>query len=228
MRSLFALRTPPFPRSAPRLLALAALLALATAPAAEARKSKIARGTEMRLSGVVTGPDGTVVGDVRVMLESSTWEFRVLKMRRERQETHWLATRSNARGEYTLRWPWSGDHNRFFLVVAVPMRNAEGDYMHELLREEITERVQLGSPVVVPLVLPELDVLTAFRAFEAELDSDDEKEIYQREGRPDRVHTAPGPEGSETTWWYFEAGKLYRFRDGDLVTTEPFDPVREF
>jgi hypothetical protein len=36
------------------------------------------------------------------------------------------------------------------------------------------------------------------------------------------------PDRSETAWWYFEAGRVYRFVDGRLTATEEFAPVREF
>ena len=39
----------------------------------------------------------------------------------------------------------------------------------------------------------------------------------------DRVESAGGVEAS---WWYFDAGQVVRFRDGALVETQEFEPVR--
>ncbi len=41
-------------------------------------------------------------------------------------------------------------------------------------------------------------------------------------GRPDRFDG----EGETAAWWYFEAGKVYRFRAGALEQVEHFEPIK--
>jgi hypothetical protein len=65
------------------------------------------------------------------------------------------------------------------------------------------------------------------RAFVDSIDSDDERRVYREQGKPDRVEARTGA-ADEAAWWYFESGRVYRFRDGALVATESFDPVEEF
>jgi hypothetical protein len=45
-------------------------------------------------------------------------------------------------------------------------------------------------------------------------------------GRPDRIRNVQYPGYLESSWWYFESGKVYRFHDGRLQQVVPFDPVR--
>ncbi|MEM1181008.1 MAG: hypothetical protein AAGM22_21890, partial [Acidobacteriota bacterium] len=53
--------------------------------------------------------------------------------------------------------------------------------------------------------------------------SDDEKKIYRDLGQPQKLTT----DGTATSWWYFEKGKVYRLESGRLDQVIPFDPVRE-
>jgi hypothetical protein len=39
------------------------------------------------------------------------------------------------------------------------------------------------------------------------------------------VQTLEYPDYDEVTWWYFEQGKAYRFREGELQQVVNFDPV---
>jgi hypothetical protein len=45
-------------------------------------------------------------------------------------------------------------------------------------------------------------------------------------GKPDRIRNVQYPRHLESSWWYFESGRVYRFRDGRLEQVVPFDPVR--
>jgi acyl-coenzyme A synthetase/AMP-(fatty) acid ligase len=64
------------------------------------------------------------------------------------------------------------------------------------------------------------------REFVASVHSDDERKVYDEMGRPDKVERVQYPERTEVSWWYFDAGRVYRFRDGRLEQVVPFEPVK--
>jgi hypothetical protein len=55
--------------------------------------------------------------------------------------------------------------------------------------------------------------------------TDDERRILNEMGRPDQVDSHQRLAGIETSWWYFEDGKVYHFLDGKLGQVMHFDPV---
>ena len=66
----------------------------------------------------------------------------------------------------------------------------------------------------------------AFRGEMASVRTDDQRKVYQEMGKPDRIRNVQYPGHLESSWWYFESGRVYRFRDGRLEQVVPFDPVR--
>ena len=60
----------------------------------------------------------------------------------------------------------------------------------------------------------------------ASVKSDDEHRVYDEMGKPDEVKMVRYPDSVESTWWYFDRGRAYRFRDGHLEQVIPFDPVK--
>jgi hypothetical protein len=82
--------------------------------------------------------------------------------------------------------------------------------------------------VVAAVVIHNRRVIDRFRDFLASVKSADEQRVYQEMGKPDRVERVQYPGSVEVSWWYFEAGRAYRFRDGRLEQVVPFDPVRGF
>ncbi|PYQ56495.1 MAG: hypothetical protein DMF53_25375 [Acidobacteria bacterium] len=140
---------------------------------------------------------------------------------------------TDARGNYTLEWPWDSYFNHFELVAGVPVHSRlengrTGDTVQELARQEITRRVEAGSPAVVAVTIDNRQFLDNFRQFLASIKTDDQRKVYQEMGRPDRIRNVRYPSYLESSWWYFEAGRVYRFRDGRLEQVTPFDPVRGF
>ena len=61
--------------------------------------------------------------------------------------------------------------------------------------------------------------------FLASLRTDEERRTYRQVGKPDRVDSTRVSDHLETAWWYFRAGKVYRFRDGRLEKVDTFAPV---
>lgn len=186
-----------------------------------------AQGERVQFTGAVSDPQGRPLNDVRVTLEASRTYFSIRQFRRaQTEEIRRVSATTDANGQFTLQWPWDSYFNHFELVVGVPVRQARQERMEELAREDITRRVQGGSPVVTSLVVQNAAFVTKLREFIASVQSADERRVYDDMGRPDKVERVQYPERTEVSWWYFEAGRVYRFRDGRLEQVVPFEPVK--
>ena len=214
----------PIPRTARGLIvACAAVALLLTAGAASA--SPYQKGEPIQFTGLVTDSQGKPIAGVQVLLEASRNKFSYKKLRRTTVDTFKVSTTTDERGEYKIRWPWNDYYNGFELMVAIPVRRADGERLRILTRSDITERALGGSPVVVPLVITDTSFLDAFRHFLAGLDSQPKRDLYQKLGRPDKVdETVPG----EVSWWYFETGKVYRFSGLAAPKIDSFEPIKKF
>lgn len=211
-------------RPAPTWLLGAALLLSFVLPLAAAR---YAQGERVEITGIVSDPQGQPIENVRVMLMASRSYFSLRQLRRTEGETRRVAATTNASGAYTLTWPWDSYFNHFELVAGVPVRKAKaGETLEELAREDVTRKVDAGSPVVTSLVITNRQFIDKLREFLASIDSDDERRIYEEMGKPDRVQRVQSPDHLEESWWYFESGRMYRFRDGRLEQVVPFSPVQ--
>ena len=212
---------PPALRRRPLVLAVL-LVALAAATPALAR---LAPGETIQISGIVTDPAGNPVGDVRVVLEASRSVFSLRSMRTVERDTTRVSAATDASGQFRLKWPWDRFYNHFELAIGVPIRNARGEELQILERVDVTRRLGRDASVVVPVTLEERDLsyLTSLRSFLATIDSPDEERVHQQLGKPDRVEIRDGAQ----SWWYFQRGRRYDFRDGRLVEVKSFDPVPE-
>ena len=212
----------PCPR--PALVALLCLLA-AAAPAAAARYTQ---GERVQITGAVADAQGQPLPNVRVTFEASRTYFSMRQLRRtEAEEVHRVSATTDASGQYTLEWPWDSYFNHFELVAGVPVRiKAGGERMEELARQDVTRRVLAGSPAVVGVTVENRKFLDNLRQFVASIQTDDQRKVYQEMGKPDRIRNVQYPGHLEASWWYFESGRVYRFRDGRLEQVVPFDPVR--
>ena len=212
-------------RRVPVLAALAGLLCLLAAriPAAAVHYDQ---GQRIQVTGVVADSQGQPIQDLRVVLEVSRTYFSLKSFSRTADpDVRRVSAITDARGNYTLEWPWDSYFNHFELVAGVPVRTRAGDTVQELARQEITRRVEEGSPAVVGITIENRQFLDNFRQFLASIKTDDQRKVYQEMGRPDRIRNVVYPTYLESSWWYFEAGRVYRFRDGHLEQVTPFDPV---
>ncbi|HEX9942971.1 MAG TPA: carboxypeptidase-like regulatory domain-containing protein [Thermoanaerobaculia bacterium] len=212
-----------FPWPGPALLGLVFLLA-ALAPAFAAR---YAQGERVQVTGIVADAQGQPLADVRVVFEASRTYFSMRQLRRTAaEEVRRVSATTNARGEYTIEWPWDSYFNHFELVAGVPVRARSGERLEELTRQDVTRRVLAGSPAVVGVTVENRRFLDNLRQFLASIQTDDQRKVYQEMGKPDRIRNVQYPGHLESSWWYFESGRVYRFRDGRLEQVVPFEPVR--
>ena len=215
----------PKPSSRPthRALALACallLMVLASAPQAAAGHDQ---GTRGEVTGVVTDAAGQPLPDVRVVLEASRAVFSFRQFKRVLRDTRRVAAVSDEQGQFTLVWPWDGYYNYFDLVAGVPVRTGEGEHFEVLTRKDVSPRIQKNNPMVVTLAVENAAFVRTLRSFLASIDTDDEERIYQQMGKPDRVEE----KGDVRSWWYFDKGQTYRFRNGNLAEVKTFDPVED-
>ena len=214
----------------PLRAALASALALGAVAAAPlpAARSTYVEGQSIEVKGVVTDAQGAPLPEITVTLEASRTGLDLRWLRRVQRDLVRFSTVTNGRGEFSLSFPWSGYYNRFELVAGVTLRKVDGEHLEILARTDLSGRIVHGSPVVAALAVADVRFLNSLREFVAGLGSDDERQVYQTMGRPDAVdRVVAGPRLLET-WWYYEAGKSYRFDDGRLAQVETFDPVRRF
>ena len=219
-----------FHRRAPVLAALAGLLCLLAAilaPRPAAAAARYDQGQRIQVTGVVTDSQGQPLQGMRVVLEVSRTYFSMRNLRRTADpDVRRVSATTDAAGTFTIEWPWDSYFNHFELVAGVPVHTRSGETVQELTRQEVTRRVESGSPAVVAITLENRQFLDAFRQFLASIKTDDQRKVYQEMGKPDRVRNVQYPNYLESSWWYFEAGRVYRFRDGHLEQVTPFDPVR--
>lgn len=216
--------TPPLPF----LLGFLLVIALLLLPAAPAEAKGRDRGEKVQFTGLVTDASGRPLPDVQVILESVRKKFLARTLRRETVDTFRVSTETEKSGAYTIVWPWNGYYNRYELLVAVPYRRGNEETLQILARYDVTEAAEDGDPVVTSLVVPDTTFLNALRRFLAGLDTEDEKRTYQRMGKPDKVEQVGARGEVESSWWYFDSGRVLRFKAGKLVTEESFDPVTRF
>lgn len=212
-------------------------------------------GEKIEVRGVVTDAEGTPIPDLTVNLEIARYAFDWKKFRKTRHDVNKATTTTDAEGAYAFEWTWYDHYNDFQLIVGLMVRDPDfgQDVFQTVHRQNIASRVGQGSPVVIDMEVgqsPFLDTQpVADQPIESEpieseplegelvdtkatpgvssfeYGSDDESRIYDEMGRPDKVQTLEYPDYDEVTWWYFDKGKAYRFRDGELQQVVNFEPV---
>lgn len=207
------------------LLGLLLLVAAGSlAPAAAARYDQ---GQRIQVTGIVADAQGQPLQDIRVTLEVSRTYFSMRQLRRTADpDVRRVSATTDAHGNYTIEWPWDSYFNHFELAAGVPLHTPTGEKVEELTRQDVTRRVDAGSPAVVAVTIDDRKQLDNLRQFLASIQTDDMRKVYQEMGKPDRIRNVQYPGHLEISWWYFEVGKVYRFRDGRLEQVTPFEPVR--
>lgn len=219
---------PPARRTAGLLAAALFLVSALPASALSILGGRFETGQRVEVTGLVTDPDGRPLADVEVVLELAREVFSLRELGRTTKKVTPVTTTTNGQGEYTIAFPWDDYYNKFELAVGVPVRGRSGERFTELERVDLTRRLQKGSPVVATVTVENAAFIRNLREFLATVDSEDEQRVYRELGRPDRVRETKSSDQSETAWWYFDVGRVYRFVDGRLRGTERFDPVEGF
>jgi hypothetical protein len=183
------------------------------------------QGQKVQFTGLVSDPQGRPLPGVQVVLEVSRTYFSMRHLRRQDVDMRKVRGTTNERGEYTLEWPWDSYFNKFEIAVGVPVRKGRQERLEELERIDVTPRVT-GTPVVSAVVVKNAGFITHLREFLASVRTDDQRKVYDEMGRPDKVENVQYPSWTEVSWWYFDSGRVYRFRDGRLEQVVPFDPVK--
>lgn len=198
---------------------------LASAPA-QAQSS--VSDDRLVISGEVTDSQGAPLADVQVILEAEhrSFDFRTLG-RVSRDETR-RTTRTDKSGKYHLRWFWNPYFNHVELLVGMTVRVPDGEQFYTLDRRPLSDLIEGGGSLDIDIVVEDVTFLRRFRAFVSGLRTADERRVYERMGIPAKVDRMKLSTHEEVTWWYFEAGKAYRFRSGRLVETSDFEPVAPF
>jgi hypothetical protein len=217
---------------APRPAAAAFLFILAAfGGALPAHAAHYQNGDKVQLTGLVTDDAGKPIADVQVVLEAARSYISLRELRRAEKDVRKISAVTNARGEYSIEWPWDNYYNRFELVAGVKIRRGKEESLEVLERDDLTERVLAGSPVVSAIVIHKRAFVDRLRDFVASVQSADEHRVYEEMGTPDdvkRVDYTGRPHEDEVSWWFFDAGKVYRFRGGKLESVDRFDPVQRF
>jgi hypothetical protein len=204
-------------------LTLFILLGVTAGPASAARYDQ---GQRVQVTGLVSDRQGRPLEGIRVTLEVSRTYFSVRQLRKTQvEDVRRVSAVTNAQGEYRVEWPWDSYFNHFEMTAGVAVRKGRTDRVEELAREDVTKRLLGGSPVVVSLVVENVKFLESLRQFLAMVKSEDERRTYDEMGKPDKVQRFEYPDHVEASWWYFESGRVYRFRSGRLEQVVPFTPV---
>ena len=211
----------------PRLLAL--FLSLLLTPVAGAQEEaeerpNLRRGQRIEVSGQVLTGANTPLPGVHVLFEATGPDFRLRTLTRGRKDAVIVTATTETAGRFALEWAWVGGYDRFELAVAVPVIRGGAPSFQVLQRWDVTAPVLAGGPVEVALPLSDAGTSDWLLRFADGRASADESRAFQEVGLPERVD-GPDPVLGEISWWYFEAGRVYRFKEGTLLQVLHFDPI---
>lgn len=211
----------------PWAAALAAVLAVVAAAPLAAGPYR--EGKVIEIVGRVDGPGGEPVPEVKVVLEASRRTFSFSRLARTTRDATSVAAVTDRDGRFSIEWKWQDFYNHFELVAGVDVpRGGQQPAFRAFDRLDLSSRILQGTPVETALKVEDTEFIAQLREFLDTVDTADERRIYEQRGRPDRVATTDYPDHQEVSWWYFERGLAYHFRDGKLEREDRFDPVTPF
>ncbi len=192
-------------------------VALAAAPL---RADPYRHGDRIRIEGSVIDETGEPLPGIEVVLEA----FRVGFSLRHFEETihdrqDWIATTDDA-GRFALPWRWDRYFNRLELSARMPEAAGREEPMTTI---DLDRALTGESAVTLELVVADLQTAENARAWVRA--SEDQREVWRQAGPPERIGADDVGGVRETSWWYFQTGRVYRFRNGELAETGTFTPV---
>ena len=216
-----------------RVLPLALAFVLTTGAATVQQSAfPYRRGETVEISGTVADASGDPVEGVTVVLLASHQGFTLRNFRKVEEGLVRVPTKTDAQGGFDLVWRWDPYYDTFKVraegMIATPATAGGGSRRGVLAEVDLTRRIGDGSPVVVALEVADAGPHRQDRSFTETSQSDDQRRVFEENGKPDRVDRLEMPGGDEVAWWYFERGKSYHFRAGRLDQVMEFDPVTGF
>lgn len=183
---------------------------------------------ELQIAGTVTAANGKALSGLRVVLEASNREFDFRSLQRVKRNTFRRSGETDQKGNFELRWNRDSLFNYFELLIGMNVRVPEGTQFYTLERVPLAIDLTTEGPLEVDVTVADTAFLERYKSFVAALDTDDERQTFDRMGVPAKIDRLRLSTHEETTWWYFEAGKGFRFRGGRLAETFDFEPVTPF
>ena len=207
-----------------RVVAVLGWVALAAASVAAAEPT---RGDAVGVAGRLIDAAGEPIEGAVVMFSASREHFSLRSFGTTETPPLLHPATTDVEGRFEHLWRFDGHYNRFALVVGVEVRRDGRPAFEEIARRDITEPTASGGPVAIgdwTLDNADAGYLRFLVRWVAGETGADEDKVFRDLGRPDRLTAEPD---DVEAWWYFDAGKVYRFKDGTLDQVIHFDPVRE-
>ena len=182
-----------------------------------------AQAQTQHISGQVRDADGQAIGGVHVVLEASRTAFRLRSFKRQTSAPVQLPTVTDADGRFNFAWQRDRHFTDLQLLVALPVQKAGVDTFEVFHQQDISAQVQgANGPVEILLAVEDSTQLDWLRRFLDGKAHPDEDKVFREMGRPERLDHDPILD--ESSWWYFDLGKVYHFRGGQLDQVTHFDP----
>lgn len=206
------------------LVAIVALGALLVALPIDARGRR--EGEEVIVSGSVVDAAGQPVGGATVEIRASRRAFSLRDFRVARRGSRRASATTDSRGNFEIVWSWHPYYTKFDLVAGVPdgiPGKSEG--LHILAQTNLSRRMKRDSSVIATLEISDRSEVDSLNEFLAGLNSAAKRRVYHEAGKPDKVRVTEFPAYRETSWWFFEQGKVYIFKNGELSGVDDFEPI---
>lgn len=182
-----------------------------------------AQAQTQHISGQVQDDQGRTLSGVHVVLEASRTAFRLRSFKRQTSEPVQLPTVTDDAGHFTFAWRQDRHFTDLQLLVALPVQKAGVDTFEVFHRQDISALVRdADGPLEVLLTVEDSAQMDWLRRFLDGSVHPDEDKVFREMGRPERLDHDPVLD--ESSWWYFDVGKVYHFRGGQLDQVTHFDP----
>jgi uncharacterized protein with FMN-binding domain len=108
-----------------------------------------------------------------VALVASRSYFSLRQLRSSEKDSRRVAATTGAKGEYAIDWAWDDYYNSFEVQVGLAVRAGREEHIEVLARQDLTQALQRGTPVVPALIVQNAALIEKVRKFLADLTSED-------------------------------------------------------